>query len=251
MKYADLSGRVAVVTGGTRGIGAAIVRSLDAAGATVLFTYISHADIAKEMMAEMPRTFGMRVDLSDPSEVVTIMDMAVWRFKRVDILVNNAGLYEDNPFTGTDMEAWRYRWRHTFEVNLFAAADLAWLAIGWMRRHGGGRIINVTSRAAHRGELTYPDYGASKAALGNLTKSIARSCAKDGIVAFSVAPGFIDTDMAAAALAEDRAGIEAEVPSGRIGTPDEVASIVTFLASGAADYATGTTIDVNGGSYVR
>jgi 3-oxoacyl-[acyl-carrier protein] reductase len=111
--------------------------------------------------------------------------------------------------------------------------------------------VNIASRAAHRGETTFADYGASKAALVNLGKSIARGCAVDGIVAFSVAPGFIATEMAADALAAHGAIIRAEIPSGRIGTPDDVAPTVVFLASGAADYATGQTIDLNGASYVR
>jgi NAD(P)-dependent dehydrogenase (short-subunit alcohol dehydrogenase family) len=134
---------------------------------------------------------------------------------------------------------------------------LAWLALREMRArpagpHGvRGRIVNVASRSAHRGEVTFADYGASKAALVNLTKSLARGCARDGIVAFSVAPGFIETDMAAGSLASEGERIRGEIPAGRVGSPEEVASIVAFLASGAADYASGTTIDVNGASYVR
>jgi len=114
-----------------------------------------------------------------------------------------------------------------------------------------GRIINIVSRAAHRGETTFADYGASKAALDNFTKSLARGCAGDGIAAFAVAPGFIETAMAAEQIALRRAEIEAEIPGGRIGGPAEVASIVAFLATGAADYATGATLDVNGASYLR
>src|SRR6202042_1779158 len=114
-----------------------------------------------------------------------------------------------------------------------------------------GRIINLSSRSAHRGEPGFADYGASKAALTNLTKSLARGCAADGVVAFTVAPGFIETDMAAGELALRRAEIEAEIPGGRVGTAEQVASIVAFLAGGGADYASGTTLDVNGASYVR
>lgn len=116
---------------------------------------------------------------------------------------------------------------------------------------GGSQGINIASRAGHRGELTFADYGASKAALLNLTKSIARGCARDNIVAFSVAPGFIATEMAAEAISDAGAEIVAEIPSGRIGMPDDVAGIIAFLASPLAQYATGTTIDVNGASYVR
>ena len=179
------------------------------------------------------------------------------RFGALDALVNNAAVYADNPFDGDDYAAWRASWERTFAVNVFGAADCTWLALRAMRRNEPsgngtrGRIINVTSRAAHRGELRFADYGASKAALANLTRSLARACAADGVVAFNVAPGFIETDMAAEALLSDGDAIRAEIPGGRVGTPDEVAAIVAFLASGAADYATGTTIDVNGASYVR
>jgi NAD(P)-dependent dehydrogenase (short-subunit alcohol dehydrogenase family) len=120
-----------------------------------------------------------------------------------------------------------------------------------MREQGKGRIINVASRAAHRGELTYADYGASKAALVNFNKSIARSCARVGIVAIGIAPGFIKTDMAEPDLESRGDEIENEIPMGYVGSPEEVASIIAFFASGAGDYANGTTIDVNGGSYVR
>ena len=116
---------------------------------------------------------------------------------------------------------------------------------------GGGTIINVASRAAHRGELTVADYGASKAALTNLTKSIARSCAPEGIVAMAIAPGFIETEMAGPDLAQRRPEIEAEIPLGYVGSADDVARVITFLASRASTYLNGATIDVNGGSYVR
>jgi NAD(P)-dependent dehydrogenase (short-subunit alcohol dehydrogenase family) len=135
---------------------------------------------------------------------------------------------------------------------LFGAAHLAWLAMHQMRaQSAGGKIINVASRAGHRGELSFADYGASKAALLNLTKSIARSCAPDGIVAMAVAPGFIETDMAASDLAMRRSQIEQEIPLGYVGSAEDVAHVIAFLASPLATYANGATIDVNGGSYVR
>ncbi|GAC1627479.1 MAG: hypothetical protein NVS4B5_18910 [Vulcanimicrobiaceae bacterium] len=179
------------------------------------------------------------------------------RLGSLDVLVNNAGIYAENPFDGDDFDAWRAGWKRTFDVNLFGAVDLAYHAMRAMRqqppdvRGVRGRIVNVASRSAHRGETTFADYAASKAALVSVTKSIARGCARDGIVAFAVAPGFIATDMADRSLARDGDAIRREIPSGRIAGPDEVASIVAFLASGGGDYATGTTIDVNGASYVR
>jgi len=254
----DLSGRTALVTGGSRGIGTAIVRALHAAGASVYFTYVSERERAEALARELgARAGAAHCDVADGASLPALVEACAARFGGLEVLVNNAAIFEENPFDGDDYERWRCGWQRTFAINLFGAADLAFLAMRKMRAAQAGpygvrgRIINITSRAAHRGELSLADYGASKAALVNLTKSIARSRARDGIVAFSVAPGFIATDMAEGDLARRRAEVEAEIPSGRVGTPEEVASIVAFLASGLGDYATGTTIDVNGASYVR
>jgi 3-oxoacyl-[acyl-carrier protein] reductase len=248
-----LEGRRVLLTGGSQGIGAAAVRILHAAGARVVFTFRSREDLAQALCAELgPGVSACYLDLADADSLPALLDVCIERLGGVDVLVNNAGIFAENPFTGDDLAAWRRGWRRTFAVNVFAAADLAWLTIREMRRaRTRGAIINVASRAAHRGELTFADYGASKAALINLTKSIARACARDGITAFSVAPGFIATEMAADALETDGAAIAAESPSGRVGTPADVAGIIAFLASPLAAYATGTTIDVNGASYVR
>jgi 3-oxoacyl-[acyl-carrier protein] reductase len=255
----DLKGTTALVSGGSRGIGAAIVRALHRAGSNVYFTYASAAEAAEALVMELgaERIAYERCDSADPAALERLVANVVARFGRIDTLVNNAAIYAENPFSGDDYAAWRAGWARTFAVNVFGVADLTYLVLRAMRTsapdEGGvrGRVVNVTSRAVHRGELTFADYGASKAALANLTKSIARGCARDGIVAFSVAPGFIVTDMAAEAIARYGDAIRAEIPAGRIGLPDDVARIVTFLASGNADYATGTTIDVNGASYVR
>jgi 3-oxoacyl-[acyl-carrier protein] reductase len=253
MALIDLHGTRVLLTGGSQGIGAAAVRALHGAGAHVLFTYRSRKDLADALCSELgARVVSHYVDLAEPQTLPALVDTCVSRLGGIDVLVNNAGIFAENPFGGDDLEAWRRGWQRTFAVNLFAAADLAWLAIRQMRHaRTRGTIVNVASRAAHRGELTFADYGASKAALVNLTKSIARSCARDGITAFSVAPGFIATEMAAASLETDGAAIAAEIPSGRVGTPDDVGGIIAFLASPLAAYATGTTIDVNGASYVR
>jgi NAD(P)-dependent dehydrogenase (short-subunit alcohol dehydrogenase family) len=253
MALVDLSGTRVLLTGGSQGIGAAAVRSLHAAGARVLFTYRTRDDLAAALCAELGETVrATYVDLAEAATLPALVESCVATLGGIDVLVNNAGIFAENPFIGDDLAAWRRGWQRTFAVNLFAAADLAWLAIREMRRAGTrGTIVNVASRAAHRGELTFADYGASKAALVNLTKSIARSCARDGITAFSVAPGFIATEMAAESLEIDGAAIAAEIPSGRVGTPEDVGGIIAFLASPLAAYATGTTIDVNGASYVR
>jgi 3-oxoacyl-[acyl-carrier protein] reductase len=242
-----------LLTGGSQGIGAATVRLLHAAGANIFFTYRSRHDLAEGLCAELPdRVRAEPVDLAKPDALAPAVEKAARHLGGIDVLVNNAAVCAENPFDGDDFEAWRAGWRQTFAVNTFAAADLAWLAMREMRgSRRGGRIVNVASRSAYRGELTVADYAASKAALINLTKSIARSCARDGITAFCVAPGFIVTEMSADTIASDRDAITAEIPGGRIGTAEDIAGIIAFLASPLAAYATGATIDANGASYVR
>ena len=253
MSGIDLRGVVVLITGGSSGIGAATVRSLHRAGASVFFTYLNHETRATALQSELgDRVASRRTDMADHHDLPALVEACVTRFGRLDVLVNNAAIFAENPFSGSDYASWRSGWQRTFDVNLFGAAHLAWLAMHQMRRQGGGgKVINVASRAGHRGEITFADYGASKAALINLTKSIARSCTRDGIVAMAVAPGFIETEMAAPDLATRRKELEAEIPLGYVGTPDDVANVITFLASPLATYTNGATIDVNGGSYVR
>ena len=241
-----------LLTGGSRGIGAAAVRALHTAGDNVFFTYNSNGDAAQRLAGELgERAFCAQSDISDAASLPALVDACIARLGSIDVLVNNAGIFEYNPFFGTSYQAWQQGWQRTFGVNVFGSANLTYLVLQHMRARGGGRVINIVSRSSHRGELSFADYGAGKAALNNLTKSIARSCAKDGIVSIAIAPGFIETEMAAEELEERRSEIEDEIPGRRVGTPGEVASIIAFFCSGAGDYANGATIDVNGGSYVR
>ncbi|MDQ6932839.1 MAG: SDR family oxidoreductase [Candidatus Eremiobacteraeota bacterium] len=248
----DLTGRNVLLTGGSKGIGAATVRLLHQAGAKVFFTYLSDQAAAQNLSRELGDGVSCaQCDIGDSALLPSLIGECVARLGSLDVLVNNAAIFSFNPFDGADYETWRGGWQHTFAVNLFGAADLTFLALREMRRQRCGKIINVASRSAHRGELSFPDYGASKAALVNLTKSLARSCAKDGIVSIAIAPGFIETEMAAEELKTRRAEVEAEIPSRRVGTPQEVASIIAFFASDLGNYANGAVIDVNAGSYVR
>ena len=241
-----------LLTGGSRGIGTAAVRALRADGHRIVFTYNREADRAQCLCDELGEgVFAEQCDIADHDALPGLVQRAIARLGSIDVLVNNAATFDENPFFGNDYASWRRGWQRTFDVNLFGAANLCFLTMQHMRERGKGKIVNIVSRAAHRGELTFADYGASKAALTNLTKSIARSCAKHGIVAVAIAPGFIETDMAAPDLETRGEELAAEVPMGYVGKPEEVASIIAFFASDAANYANGATIDVNGGSYVR
>jgi len=248
----DLSGKTVVITGASRGIGAETARRMAAAGARVIVNYHGSEAAADAVVREIgDRAVAMRTDVTDPAALETMIGEVVARFGKIDVLVNNAALFEYNPFDGDDYESWQKGWRRTFDLNVFAAANAAWLAMRAMRNSGGGKIINVASRAAWRGETEFADYGASKAALVNLTRSIARACAKDNIVATCVAPGFIETEMAKPELEAHREEIVNQIPLRRVGSVGDVAGVILFLASPMGDYLNGATIDINGGSWFQ
>lgn len=243
----DLRGKRVLVTGASRGIGRETAIRMGLAGAHVGVNYNRGEAEARDVVSAIGDAVALRADIADPTQVEEMID----RFGRVDVLVNNAATFESNPFDGDDYGAWQRGWRRTFDVNVFGAANAAFLAMRSMRQHGGGKIINVASRAAFRGETEFADYGASKAALVNLTRSIARGCAKDNIVASCVAPGFIATEMAKSELDAHYDEIVGQIPLRRVGTVDDVAAVILFLASPMADYLNGVTIDVNGGSWFQ
>ena len=247
----DLSGKVALITGASRGIGREAALRMGLAGARVAINYFHSEAEARALVLEIGghNAMAVRADVGQPAQAETMIDAIVRHFGRIDILVNNAATFARNPFDGNDYVAWQRGWQRTFEVNVFGAANAAWLAMRSMRKSGGGKIINIASRAAFRGETEFADYGASKAAVVNLTRSIARACAKDNIVASCVAPGFIETEMAREELEMHREEIVSQIPLRRVGTVDDVAGVILFLASPMADYLNGVTIDVNGGSW--
>ncbi|HEV8660413.1 MAG TPA: glucose 1-dehydrogenase [Thermoanaerobaculia bacterium] len=247
----DLEGRVALITGASRGIGRETAFHIADAGARVVVNYNRSEREAGEVVAKIgeSRAQAVQADVANPDDVERLVTRSIEAFGRLDIVVNNAARYEENRFDRDDYEGWQEGWRRTFELNVFGAANVAFVAMRWMRANGGGKLINVASRAAFRGETEFADYGASKAALVNLTRSIARACAKDNIVASCVAPGFIQTDMAKPLIEKRREEIVTQIPLGRVGTPDDVAAVIVFLASPMADYLNGVTIDINGGSW--
>ena len=252
MEKIDLTGKVVLVTGASRGIGKQTAIRIANAGARVAVNYHRSEAEALEVVKEIGESaMAVRADVSDPAETEAMTDAVIDRFGRIDVLVNNAATFDRNAFDGDDYAAWQRGWERTFALNVFGAVNAAFLAMRSMRKHGGGKIINVASRAAFRGETEFADYGASKAALVNFTRSIARGCAKDNIVASCVAPGFIETDMARGELEAHRDEILSQIPLRRVGSVDDVASVILFLASPMADYLNGVTIDVNGGSWFQ
>jgi 3-oxoacyl-[acyl-carrier protein] reductase len=214
--------------------------------------YGASRERAETVLAELPGEGHLLAcaDLADPEAVRAMVDRAATELGSIDVLVNNAGIVAAHAIDDTGYEAWQQAWRDVLAVNLVGAANVTWCAVRHMGR--GGRIVNVASRGAFRGEPSMPAYGASKAGIVSLGQSLARALGPRGIAVTSVAPGFTDTDMAADALAgEERARREAESPLGRIATAEEVAAAIVYLASPEAELASGSVLDVNGASYLR
>jgi NAD(P)-dependent dehydrogenase (short-subunit alcohol dehydrogenase family) len=189
-------------------------------------------------------------DLADAEAVRRMVEEAAAGLGGIDVLVNNAGVFFDHPVQSTTYEEWQSGWAETLGVNLVGAANVTWCAVQHMGR--GGRIVNVASRGAFRGEPRQPAYGASKAGLVAFGQSLARALGPAGISVTAVAPGFTETDMATEALAgEQGQRRREESPIGRIATPQDIAAAVLFLASPQAELASGTVLDVNGASHLR
>ena len=248
----ERSRRAVLVTGGSRGIGAAVARAFARSGDRVAVHYGGRRDRAVEVQESLPGDGHLVVgaDLLDASAIRRMVDDVAEVFDGIDVLVNNAGVFEPHPITDTSYYEWQESWRRTLGVNLVGAANVTWCVVQHMAR--GGRIVNVASRGAFRGEPEQPGYGASKAGLIAFGQSLARALGPSGISVAAVAPGFTETDMAAGELAgeggERRRG---ESPLGRVATPEEIAAAVLYLASPEAELASGAVLDVNGASYLR
>ncbi|MGC6401782.1 SDR family NAD(P)-dependent oxidoreductase [Sphingomonas sp. FW199] len=228
-----------LLTGASRGIGAAIAATLDAPGIR---------------LATQATTGPLATDFNQPGAAPSLWQRALDALDgRIDVLINNAGVFEATPIDSPDAE-WLAGWERTMRINLTAAAELSRLAVlHWQGRESGGRIVNIASRAAHRGDSpAHWHYAASKAGMVAMTKTIARAYAAQGILAFSICPGFTMTGMAEEYLAS-RGGdkLLADIPLGRVAMPDEVATMARFCALEAPASMTGAVLDVNGASYVR
>lgn len=243
--------RRALVTGASRGIGAAIAHALADSGHQVAVHYRSDPAAAQAVAESLPGSGHVTVqgDLG-ANQAEQVVAETVEKLGGLDVLVNNAGIYFHHPIATTGFEEWQQAWRRTIELNLYGPADLTWHAVRHMT--AGGRIINIGSRGAFRGEPDAPAYGAAKAGLHAMTQSLAQSLAPQGIAVAGVAPGFVRTDMVTDFLAGPEGdAIRAQSPFNRVAEPDEVASAVAWLATEHATWASGTIIDVNGASHLR
>lgn len=239
----DLSGRTALVTGSTRGIGRAIAESLAAAGATVAVVGRDEGRAQEAASAISAQARGFACDVADPSSVTALVERIEREFGAIDILVNNAGLTRDNILFRIKDEDWDA----VLDTNLRGAFVAIRAASRGMMKRRWGRIINIASVVGLVGNKGQANYAASKAGLIGMTKSVAKELASRNVLANVVAPGYIETDMTAAINEEAKAALFAQIPLGRLGTPTDIASLVTFLASDAAAYITGQTFVVDGG----
>ncbi|MDQ0811513.1 3-oxoacyl-[acyl-carrier protein] reductase [Streptomyces sp. B3I7] len=251
--------RGVLVTGGSRGIGRAVARAFAAGGDRVAVQYAGRRADAERTLRELPGTGHalLQADLGEAGAAERLAAEAVAALGTVDVLVNNAAVAPSaetrHPVAETPLAHWQQVWRRMVDVNLLGAADLCWaVARHLVDRGAGGAIVNVGSRGAFRGEPDFPAYGATKAALHALGQSLAVALAPHGITVTSVAPGFVATERQTAKLSgPEGERLRAESPFGRVGTPEEIAATVYFLASPAAAWASGSIVDLNGASHLR
>jgi len=243
-----------LITGASRGIGKSTALAFAEKGAKVGINYRTNEKEANKTLAELAGEGHvlLQKDISEKNGAKELIEDFISIYGGVGILVNNAGIFNPHKIDEVDFGEWSLVWETTFQTNLFAVAHLCYWASQSMIKSGGGKIINVSSRGAFRGEPNAPAYGASKAALNALSQSLAKKLAPYNIAVGVVAPGFTETEMGADALTpEERERLLAESPFKRMAQPKEVAHAILFLASEGAEYSSGTIIDVNGASYLR
>jgi 3-oxoacyl-[acyl-carrier protein] reductase len=250
----NFKNKTVLITGGSRGIGRATAIAFAEQGARVAVNFRGDNEAARQTLDSLPGEghLAVKADIAHPEPVHRMVETVVEEFGRLDILVNNAGVFEPHPIDTATYQEWQESWRRTMEVNLIGAANTCYCAAQQMIKQGGGCIVNISSRGAYRGEPTHPAYGASKAGLNALSQSLAQALAPYHIFVAALAPGFVETDMAADYLdGPDGEAIRRQSPLNRVAQPREIAHAILFLASEQAAYTTGCVLDMNGASYLR
>ncbi|MFD1255186.1 SDR family NAD(P)-dependent oxidoreductase [Mucilaginibacter terrae] len=251
----DYTGKTVLITGGSRGIGKACAKLFASLNADVIITFNTDQDEAERTLLELEHkgNHGLyQLDQSQPKNVERFFNKVLQHYPHVDVLVNNAGVYIEHKITEVSYEEWQQSWEQTIGTNLNGVANLCYFASRHMIQQGGGKIINISSRGAFRGEPDHPAYAASKAGLNAMSQSLAVSLAPHHISVHIIAPGFVDTDMTSALL-NSEAGefIKKQSPLNRVATANEVAQIAVTYASPGFEFTTGGIIDLNGASYLR
>lgn len=250
----DFSNKNVLVTGASRGIGKVIALKFAEANANVMVHYHKNQQAAEETLAKLKKGKHAiaQANMADPDSIQKMVDQIYSNVNRIDVLINNAGMYEDVPLPESSYEQWQSVWNKTIHTNLMGPANLTFLVTKKMMQQGGGKIINISSRGAFRGEPTAPCYGASKAGLNAMSQSLAKALAPFNIFIYVIAPGFVETDMVRPVLEGDSGeAVRQQSPLNRVAKPSEIANTALFLASEGIDFLTGCIIDVNGASYLR
>jgi NAD(P)-dependent dehydrogenase (short-subunit alcohol dehydrogenase family) len=251
----DFRGKTVLITGGSRGIGKACAELFAAAGADVIITYKSGKETADKVVTLLNgggSHAAFQLDIGDPVSLEQVFAEMLNRYNRLDVLVNNAGIFTEHKILETSYQQWQQAWQETIATNLSGVSNLCFHAARHMKEKGGGKIINISSRGAFRGEPDHPAYGASKAGLNALSQSLALALAPHNITVGVIAPGFVETDMAKAYLAgEEGEKIRRQSPLNRVAQPEEVARAVAVFASEGLEFMTGGIWDINGASYLR
>ena len=243
---ADMTGQIALVTGGVRGIGLAISRRLADRGVIVAAGYSRDAEAAKRFVDEHPGSSAHQGNIGSVDDCERVISEVLGQHGRLDVLVNNAGITADRTVRKMSPE----EWDRVVHVNLSGAFYLSRAILQHMLDRGSGRIINISSIIGESGNIGQANYAAAKAGLFGLTMSLAQETARKGITVNSVAPGYISTEMVAAVPPEAMEKVLAKIPVGRLGEPDEVARVVEFLADPDSGFITGQIYSVNGGQYM-
>jgi NAD(P)-dependent dehydrogenase (short-subunit alcohol dehydrogenase family) len=242
-----------LVTGASRGIGRATAQAFAEIGDRVAVNYRDSAALAEELVGTLPGSghVAIQADVADPDQAHELVESTVKALGGLDVVVNNAGISIPHDITEGNFEAWLGAWERTLAVNLNGAAFVTYWAVQHMLV-GGGRIINISSRGAFRGEPDQPAYAASKAGMNAFGQSLARALAPHGIGVMTIAPGWVATDMSTEELKRPRGKeILTQSPFGRVARPEEVAAAAVFFASPDAEFTSGAVLDVNGASYLR
>lgn len=251
----DFTGKNVFITGGSRGIGRACAQQFADLNANVIITYKSNIDEANSTLASLKPNGNhskIQLDVSIAVDIKKCFNEFLEKYEHIDVLVNNAGIFVEHKISSVSFDEWQQAWSNTISTNLIGVSNLCYFAARKMMEQKKGKIINISSRGAFRGEPDHPAYGASKAGLNAMSQSLAVALAPYNITVGVIAPGFVETDMAAEYL-QSEAGeqIKKQSPFNRVAKPEEVARLAAVFASDGLKFMTGGIVDLNGASYLR
>ncbi len=250
----SIKNKIILITGSSRGIGKTTALMLAEAGAKIIIHYSKNATAAEDVLKQLGENalFTVKANLGSEEEIRAMVDDIEKKAGRIDVLVNNAAAHSNMKPLENTYETWFADWKQTIATNLSGTACLSYLVSKLMSKNNGGRIINISSRGAFRGEPESWAYGASKAGLNSLGQSMAKALAPHNIFVYTIAPGFVSTEMSQKILSSPQGDeIRSQSPFGRVAKPEEIAKIVLFFAAEAPEFMTGCIVDINGASYLR